>query len=80
MSSDELSTVSKLAVLRQRIADTKRLGVRVRSEWLGGETGGGCEIGGVRWVFIDLSLSVDEQLGQLSDALATLRIDESSER
>lgn len=78
MPHDELTKVSKVATLRQRIADTKRLGVRVRSEWLGGETGGGCEIGGIRWVFLDLSLSVDEQLGQLSDALATFRIDESS--
>ncbi|WP_164102554.1 hypothetical protein [Candidatus Laterigemmans baculatus] len=78
MPSEELTTVSKVALLRQRIADARRLGVRIRSEWLGGETGGGCEIGGTRWIFLDLSLSVEEQLGQLSDALAMFRLEEPS--
>lgn len=60
---------SKLAMLRQRLTAAKKLGVQIRSEWLGGETGGACEIAGKRWIFLDLSLSVEEQLGQVEDAL-----------
>ena len=61
---------SKVAMLRQRVAHAKRLGIQIRSEWLGGETGGACEFAGQRWIFLDLSLSIEEQLGQVEDALA----------
>lgn len=33
------------------------------------EAGGACEIGGRPWIFLDLSLSIEEQLGQVEDAL-----------
>jgi hypothetical protein len=48
----------------------KRLGYRVRLEALAGEGGGGCEIRGQKWLFVDLSLTPREQLEQV---LATLR-------
>jgi hypothetical protein len=60
---------SNLSVLRRKLSELKRCGYRIRSEWLGGETGGTCEIAGVRWLFLDLSRSVDEQLEQVEDAL-----------
>jgi len=45
-------------------------GYTVRHEWLGGVGGGACEFAGRKWIFVDLSLSVVEQLDQVSGALA----------
>lgn len=64
-----VAPTSKVTLLRQRVAAAKRLGAQIRSEWLGGETGGACEIAGRRWIFLDLSLSIEEQLEQVEDAL-----------
>ena len=44
-------------------------GYTVRHEWLGGVGGGACQFAGRKWIFIDLSLSVVEQLDQVSAAL-----------
>lgn len=55
--------------LRKRLADARRAGFRIRTEWLCGETTGWCEFGGSRWIFVDLSLSLAEQLAQLEEAL-----------
>src|SRR5262245_35765862 len=52
------------------LALAKRLGYRVRLEWLAGVGGGGCEIRGQKWLFVDLSLGPREQL---EEVLATLR-------
>lgn len=41
----------------------------VRHEWLGGSGGGACEFSGRKWIFVDLALSIDEQLEQLMLAL-----------
>lgn len=56
--------------LRHLLAEAKKAGYKIRQEWLGGETGGACEIHGVHWVFLDSSLSLDEQIEQLRDALS----------
>jgi hypothetical protein len=48
----------------------KRLGYEIRQDWLGGANGGGCELRGTKWLFLDLSLSPEERLEQLADALA----------
>jgi hypothetical protein len=45
-------------------------GYTVRHEWLGGVGGGACEFAGRKWIFVDLSLSVVEQLDQIAEALA----------
>jgi hypothetical protein len=47
----------------------RQIGYRVREEWLDGRGGGGCEIHGQKWLFLDLALSADEQLDQVLDAL-----------
>jgi hypothetical protein len=44
-------------------------GYTVRHEWLGGVGGGACEFAGRKWIFVDLSLSVIEQLDQVAAAL-----------
>lgn len=57
-------------LLEQAIAAAERLGFTVRLEWLGGNEGGGCEFGGQKWLFIDLSLSHIEQLDQVIQTIA----------
>jgi hypothetical protein len=44
-------------------------GYTIRHEWLGGSGGGKCEFAGRKWIFVDLSLSVVEQLDQVAAAL-----------
>jgi hypothetical protein len=56
-------------LLERAIATAQRVGYTVRHEWLGGTGGGACEFGGRKWIFIDLALSVIEQLDQVSEAL-----------
>jgi hypothetical protein len=54
----------------QRLMETaERAGYVVRQEWLGGAGGGACEFAGRKWIFIDLALSVVEQLEQITGAL-----------
>lgn len=55
--------------LNQAIKQAKQLGYAVRTEWLGGSASGWCEFGGERLLFVDLSLSVDEQLEQVEAAV-----------
>lgn len=56
-------------LLEQAVALAKALGYRVREEWLGGAGGGGCEIRGQKWIFVDLALTPVEQFTQLLDVL-----------
>jgi hypothetical protein len=58
-------------MLEQSLAIAHELNYRVRHEWLGGSGGGACEFGGRKWLFVDLALSVDEQLEQICRALRT---------
>lgn len=51
----------------------RRAGFTIRAEWLDGETAGWCEFGGSRWIFVDLSLPVIEQIAQIDEALANYR-------
>ena len=57
-------------LLEEAVGLAERLGYRIRNEWMGGAGGGGCEIRGHRWIFLDLALGPAEQLEQV---LATLR-------
>ena len=59
-------------LLEEALRAAEALGYRVRREWLGGVGGGSCEIKGRKHVFIDLSLSVPDQLQQ---ALAVLHLE-----
>ena len=47
----------------------KRLGYQIRQEFLGGNGGGGCQIRGQKWMFVDLGQSGDDQLDRLIEAL-----------
>ena len=51
------------------LAVARRLGYRIRMECLDGHPSGGCEIRGKKWLFLDLSLSPQEQLGQVLETL-----------
>jgi hypothetical protein len=56
-------------LLEKTMALAERLGYTVRQEWLGGAGGGACEFGGRKFVFVDLSLTVVEQLEQVASAI-----------
>ncbi|TWT31644.1 hypothetical protein [Blastopirellula retiformator] len=74
-----------LDLLEQAITAAEKLGYRVRREWLGGGASGGCEMGGQKWIFVDLSLDSHEQLMQVleavgeDDALKTIPLPKSLE-
>jgi hypothetical protein len=54
----------------ERLKDlAESAGYCLRHEWLGGVGGGACEFAGRKWIFIDLSLPVVEQLDQIASAL-----------
>lgn len=47
----------------------KQAGYRIRQEWLGGSGGGGCEIRGQKFLFLDISLAPAEQFEQAVETL-----------
>ena len=56
-------------LLEEALFLAAKLGYRMREEWLEGRGGGGCQIHGQKWIFLDLALSADEQLDQVLDTL-----------
>jgi hypothetical protein len=56
-------------LLEEAIQAAHALGYQVRQEWLGGAGGGGCEIKGRKHLFIDVSLSLPDQLQLALDVL-----------
>lgn len=56
-------------LLEEAVATALRLGYKLRQDWLGGSGGGGCEIKGQKWLFLDLAQSPTDQLDQVVDAL-----------
>jgi hypothetical protein len=56
-------------LLGHALALAESLGYGVRHEWLGGCSGGVCQIAGKRWLFVDLALNPIEQLEQVAAAL-----------
>lgn len=56
-------------LLHEALALATSMGYSIRHEWLGGGSGGSCEIAGKRWLFVDLSLSPLDQLDQVVRAL-----------
>ena len=63
-----MHTVEKL---ERAIAEAVQRGYEVRMEPLGGASGGLCEFGKRRWIFVDMTASVAEQLEQVLSALRT---------
>lgn len=60
-----------LDLLQIALETAKRQGFSIRREWLGGVAGGKCRIGHKKILFVDISLSVLEQLQQVTSSLAT---------
>ena len=56
-------------MLERLLALAGQMGYVVRQEWLGGSGGGECQFGGRRYIFVDLALSVMEQLEQVAAVL-----------
>jgi len=56
-------------MVKEAIALAQRAGYRIRQEYLGGSMGGGCEFGGQKWIFLDVSLGPVDQLEQILEAL-----------
>ena len=56
-------------ILEQALDLAKRLGYTVRQEWLAGSGGGGCELKGQKFFFLNLDLSPGEQLEQVLETL-----------
>ena len=60
-----------LDLLQIALDTAKRNGFVIRREWLGGVAGGKCRVGNKKILFVDISLSVLEQLQQVTNSLAT---------
>lgn len=60
--------MTSLEMLEAALAAAQGRGYRVRHAWLECE-GGGCEINGQKWLFLDLALSPSEQLEVVLDVL-----------
>ena len=61
--------MTTVELLQDAIRSAHRLGYQVRHEWLGGSGGGGCEIKGQKWLFVDLALTPIDQLEQVLETL-----------
>jgi len=59
-------------LLQEALRVAEEAGYKVRQEWLGGAPGGGCEIRGRKWLFLNLDLGPAEQL---EEVLSTLKRD-----
>ena len=60
--------------LENAIAEAVKRGFEVRLEPLGGASGGLCEFGKRRWIFVDMTASVAEQMEQVLSALRSDRV------
>jgi hypothetical protein len=58
-----------IELLEQALSLAQSMGYGIRHEWLGGRSGGRCEIAGKKWLFVDLALNPIEQLDQVQEAL-----------
>jgi hypothetical protein len=61
-----MHTIEKL---EKAISEAVQRGYEVRMEPLGGGAGGLCEFGKRKWIFVDITASVVEQLNQVLSAL-----------
>jgi hypothetical protein len=55
-------------LLEEAIGLAERTGYKVRQEWLSG-SGGGCEVKGQKWIFLDLAAGPLDQLEQVVETL-----------
>ena len=66
-------------LLNAAIRCAEELGIRVREDWLDGASGGECEIGGERWLFLDLAQSPQERLAAVASCLAAYALEMDSQ-
>jgi hypothetical protein len=56
-------------LLEEALVLAEKMGFELRKEWLGEAAGGACRLGS-RWIlYVNLTLPIDEQLGQVIRAL-----------
>ncbi len=60
---------STVELLDQALDLCQRLGYTIRQEFLGGSGGGGCELRGRKYLFVDLALQHLEQFDQVCETL-----------
>ncbi|MEX1223171.1 MAG: hypothetical protein WEA31_01365 [Pirellulales bacterium] len=56
-------------LLATALTAAQQRGYRIREEDLGGDGGGGCEINGQKWLFLDLAMTTREQLAVVLQVL-----------
>ena len=56
-------------ILEQALDVAARLGYTIRQDSFAGTGGGGCELKGRKFLFVDLDLGPEEQLEQVADTL-----------
>ena len=56
-------------LMERALIVAEQLGYQVRHEWLGGAGGGGCEVAGRKYLFVDLALNSIEQFDQVIETL-----------
>lgn len=62
--------MSTIEQIEKWVHVAEQLGYRIRYDYFGGTGGGLCEVGGSKWLFLDLALTTGEQLEQLKNSLA----------
>ncbi|MEY4565863.1 MAG: hypothetical protein RLY14_833 [Planctomycetota bacterium] len=60
-----------LDLLQIALDTARQQGYQIRREWLGGIAAGSCRIAGKKILFVDVSLSILEQLEQVASSLAS---------
>ncbi len=61
--------MSQLKQYEQFLEVAQQLGYQVRYDYFGGTGGGVCQYGGKKWLFIDLALTVQDQMDVVFSAL-----------
>lgn len=56
-------------LMERALGVAEQLGYEVRHEWLGGSSGGACEVAGRKFLFVDLALNSIEQFEQVIETL-----------
>jgi len=72
-SSEPASKPNVIARLAYRMREARSMGFQIRQEFLGGQPGNWCEIGGTKFVFLDSAQSAIDQLSVLDDAIRSYR-------
>jgi len=64
--------VHTIELLEEAVRLAELHGIKLRRSWMGGVSGGSCQIQGESWIFVDLSLSSREQLAQVLTGLRAI--------